>query len=256
MGLNTEPRESREFIHELKFYLAPARAGALRDWVRERLRPDPHGGGDAGDRYQVTSAYLDTAAFDVYRRNGSFARSKYRVRRYDDSDTVFLERKTKRGTRVCKRRSPIAMETLDALWRSRPEPSRAGYWFHRRVLGRALHPICYISYLRLARVGESGSGPIRLTLDENLRAWRAAGAGFEAMPAAAALAHDRLILELKYGSVMPALFKALIAEFAPVPQGISKYRLALPALGLPAPATKPSIPDAKPSMPERQAIDA
>jgi len=47
-----------------------------------------------------------------------------------------------------------------------------------------------------------------------------------------ALSHAGLILELKFGHAMPAVFKSLIREFAPRLAGISKYRLAAQALGL------------------------
>jgi len=225
-------RDSREFIQELKFYLTPHAASAVTAWVRHRLQPDPHGGGPDADEYGVTSLYFDTLGFDVYRRVGSFARAKYRVRRYGASDLVFLERKAKTRTRVSKRRSCVALATLAQLSEHRPERDWAGFWFHRRLLGRALRPVCCIGYQRLARVAHTEGGPVRLTLDQDLHTWRACGTRLEAVDASTSLARNRPILELKFGRVLPTLFKELIREFAPTPQGISKYRLAFPALGL------------------------
>jgi hypothetical protein len=227
-------RTSREFVQELKFFLAPHAAAAVTTWARSRLQPDPHGGGQCADEYGVASVYFDTPGFDVYRRLGSFGRAKYRVRRYDASDVVFLERKTKSSTRVSKRRSRVGLDTLAQLSAARPELGWPGYWFHRRLLSRVLQPVCCIGYQRMARVADTEEGPVRLTLDQELRTWRVSGLRFDAADAPTALARNRPILELKFGRALPAVFKELIHEFAAAPQGISKYRLALPALGLDA----------------------
>ena len=91
--MSEESREHRPFAAEVKFLLAPSEADAVRAWARGRLPPDPHGAGEDADYYRITSLYADTAAQDVFFRRGSFGRSKYRIRRYADSDMVFLERK-------------------------------------------------------------------------------------------------------------------------------------------------------------------
>ena len=169
-------RDSREFVYELKFYIGHDQARELQEWVRSRLAPDPHGGGPHGDSYQVSSVYFDTGVFDVLARRGSYARSKYRVRRYNQSDTVFLERKTRGQYRVSKRRSATDVASLSRLLAA-PSPAWDGHWFHRRLLARALRAVSRVDYQRIARIGSSDYGPIRLTLDQGLQAWRAPGAG-------------------------------------------------------------------------------
>ena len=74
-------------------------------------------------------------------------------------------------------------------------------------------------------------GPIRLTLDENLRALPAAGLWFSEQNGTCLLENQH-ILELKFRCEMPVLFKYLVEEFALNPQPVSKYRLAVAALGL------------------------
>ncbi|HEX4052551.1 MAG TPA: polyphosphate polymerase domain-containing protein [Steroidobacteraceae bacterium] len=230
------PRETREFVYELKFYVAAEGAAPLLHWVRSHLAPDPHGHGPYADTYRVSSIYFDTASHDVLARRGSFGRSKYRVRRYGESggesEQVFLERKTRGAYRVFKRRSPIPAAALPALLAAQPTRGWNGYWFHRRLLARGLAAVCRVDYQRIARIGQSSYGPLRLTLDQDLSAWpvrelafRTANGGVDLLPA-------QLILELKFGHAMPAVFKGLIREFAPRLAGISKYRLASQALGL------------------------
>jgi hypothetical protein len=169
----------------------------------------------------------------VLARRGSYARSKYRVRRYGGGgDALFLERKTRGKYRVFKRRAAVPAAQLPDLLQATPVRGWGGYWFHRRLLARGLRPVCRIDYQRIARVGQGSHGPLRLTLDGNLTAWRAPELSFEGQAGGHALSDTRRILELKFGHAMPAVFKRLIHEFAPELTGISKYRLASAALGL------------------------
>ena len=231
MSPSTDLRENREFASEIKFLVSPALADQIRDWARGRLTPDPNAGGESGNAYPITSLYFDTERFDVFHRQGSFGRSKYRVRRYGQNEIAFLERKLKTRGLLSKRRSIVKLDELQHLVRDDPERGWAGYWFHRRLLARSLKARCQISYHRTARVALTQYGPIRLTLDENLRALSADGLWFSDQNGTCLLENQN-ILELKFRCEMPVLFKYLVEEFALNPQPISKYRLAATALGL------------------------
>jgi hypothetical protein len=78
-------------------------------------------------------------------------------------------------------------------------------------------------------------GPIRLTLDEDLRARLTDGLCFSA-PGGTPICANQVILELKFRYAMPTLFKYLVEEFALNQQTLSKYRLAVTALNLAATA--------------------
>lgn len=231
MSPSTDLRENREFASEIKFLVTPAIAEQIRDWAHGRLVFDPNASDESGDGYQITSLYFDTQQFDVFHRKGSFGRSKYRIRRYGQTGMVFLERKLKTRGLLTKRRSIIKLDELERLAAEDPERGWPGFWFHRRFLARRLEPVCQISYHRAARVAMTGHGPIRLTLDENLRALPVTGLGF-GEDEGRLLSEDRVILELKFRYAMPVLFKYLAEEFALNPQPVSKYRLAVTALGL------------------------
>jgi hypothetical protein len=231
MSPTIELRENREFASEIKFLVSPALGEQIRNWARGRLAPDPNAAGESGDAYRTTSLYFDTDRFDVFHRKGSFGRSKYRVRRYDGSEIAFLERKLRTHGLLTKRRSIVNLDALECLTSADPNRSWAGYWFHRRLLARRLEARCQISYHRTARVAMTRYGPIRLTLDENLRALPASGLWFSEQSGTCLLKHQN-ILELKFRSGMPVLFKYLVEEFALNPQPVSKYRLAATALGL------------------------
>jgi hypothetical protein len=242
MSPSTDLREHREFASELKCLISPDVAGQIRDWARGRLAPDPNANGDGGDAYQIASLYFDTERFDVFHRIGSFGRSKYRVRRYGRSEITFLERKLKTRGLLTKRRSIVKLDELERLADADPERDWAGYWFHRRLLTRGLGPLCQISYRRTARVSMTNYGPIRLTLDSNLRAAPATGLWFRENDGTRLL-ENQFILEMKFRAEMPVFFKQLVEEFALNPQPFSKYRFAAAALGLATSVPLPGAPD-------------
>ena len=74
------------------------------------------------------------------------------------------------------------------------------------------------------------SGPIRLTLDERLHVALADRPAFGAGGAGIHILEPSMILELKYRSVVPLVFKELVEEFGLRPQTASKYRLGIAAL--------------------------
>jgi hypothetical protein len=226
-------REVRAHARELKFVVEPDVAVKIRHWARTHLDPDAHGRGPFGDEYHTTSVYFDTAAYDVFHRRGSFGRSKYRIRRYGDEETVFLERKMRQPAVLAKRRTSLSLTALSQLTDSAVGADWPGYWFHRRVTARRLQPVCQVAYSRMARSVMRNGEQARLTLDCDLQALPASDVRFSRhsdVPAMVAMP-GRLILELKYRGVPPAIFRQLVEEFALAPQAASKYRLGVAALG-------------------------
>ncbi len=231
MPFSTEIRENRAFAAEIKYLVPPDRVDALRQWARARLSPDPYGSGPHGDTYQTNSLYFDTRDFDVFHRRGSFGRSKYRVRRYGDAPELFFERKLKTHDHVTKRRSIGDIDDLPRL-ASDPHKGWAGHWFHRRILARDLSVVCQVAYERTALVHSNGHGPIRMTLDRNVRAAATGDLAFRALNNQPSLTGGDAILELKYYFAVPPVFAAMISEFDLAPRPISKYRLAINHLQL------------------------
>ena len=217
--------------YEIKALIPVERARAVRDWARARMRPDPNAESGAGDVYRITSLYYDTETFDVFHRRGSFGRSKYRVRRYDSSQRVFLERKLRNESIVTKRRTRVEIDELSHLRNPEPDGGWAGSWFHGRMLARAMKPACQIYYSRTALVSQTDAGLIRLTLDEDLRAWRVSQPEYLPVAGGTGLLSDHAILEMKFRITMPALFTQMLEEFQLQSQRVSKYQLALTELG-------------------------
>jgi hypothetical protein len=242
-------RENREFASEIKFQVPEFAGEEILEWARTRLSPDPNAADNGGNgSYQISSLYFDSEQFDVYHRNGSFGRSKYRIRRYGPSHVVFLERKLKTRGLVSKRRAAVNAAELTQLQDSEPDPGWPGFWYHQRLLARRLRPVCQIGYQRIARVAMTPYGPIRLTVDRGIQALPLSIAAFNDLAPGIGLSEDEVIVEFKFRMAMPVLFKELVEKFALTPKRMSKYRLAAVALGLVEPP-EPQVPAEEPEEP-------
>jgi hypothetical protein len=227
--LNRAASEKRDFAFELKFLVPEPVAESALDWVRKNLAPDPFAGD--GDGYRVNSVYLDTPQFEVFHRVGSYGRCKYRVRRYGTESHVFLERKLKTRGQVGKRRTRVPDHEAELLNGSDADPGWVGFWFHRRLLARRVEPKCQIAYERIARVGEAPEGPIRMTLDRNLRAFPTSDWSVKDSGPWVPLLNDHCILEMKFRLSLPTLFAGMIRDLGISPQPVSKYRLGVQKFG-------------------------
>src|SRR5262245_28878955 len=228
--MSPHARETRPFASEIKFIIATTLGGEIREWARANLEPDPYGGGPFNDQYHTASLYFDTTGGDVFHRRGSFGRSKYRVRRYGEASFVFLERKLRKPGFLVKRRTIVALDSIDRLSDPLTDPAWPGEWFHRRLLLRQIRPVAELSYNRIARFARTAEGPARLTLDQDLRAVAVIGPQFSGIEGQIVLPGE-MILELKYRQHPPAIFKRLVEEFALEPRPTSKYRLGMAMIG-------------------------
>ncbi len=224
--ISAPTRDIRPSASELKFLVDRDLGARIRERARALLSPDPFAAGPAHDEYRTTTLYFDTDEYAVYRRRGSYRRAKYRVRRYGSGDVVFLERKLRTADVLSKRRSTVMIDALPRLATDVLDPAWPGQWFHERLLMRRLAPVCQVSYARTARIGMTDFGVIRLTVDDDLAGLAISTPEFQTTTSTALL-DGRMIVEMKFTSVMPAPFKAIVEEFAIEPTRISKYRLGV-----------------------------
>ncbi len=223
--------EKREFAYEIKFLVPDPVAEQALAWMRSNLLPDPFASGASQDAYCVNSVYLDTPEFAVFHRVGSFGRCKYRVRRYGQEKGVFLERKLKTRGLVGKRRTRTLDSEVAQLSEGDADPGWAGFWFHRRLLARKLEPKCQIAYDRIARVGSAPDGPIRMTLDRNLRAFPTSDWFVQESGPWIPLLDRQCVIELKYRKVFPELYQSFVSTLNLQSQAVSKYRMAVQKFG-------------------------
>lgn len=224
---------------EMKFVVDATVADSIAAWAEQHLVADPHAG-ENGEGYCVNSLYLDTPNFDTFRRRPGFRRRKFRLRRYGNEPTIWLEVKRKRNGLVRKRRVSVAESEWSRQLQQPCDLEWEGAWFRRRLDQRQLQPVCQVTYRRTARIGTSASGPIRLTIDRDLFAtvaadWRVSSEplSVESLPGASLLGNSllngRRIVELKFRDVLPASFRGLIQDLRLAPSSFSKYRESVAA---------------------------
>jgi hypothetical protein len=210
--------------HEMKFVVNEDITQTIMAWARQNLAADPHAH-ECDEGYHVNSLYLDTPDFDTFRRRPGFRRRKFRLRRYGQESTIWLEVKRKRNGHVRKRRVSVADAELIQHLAQPENPEWEGAWFRRRIDQRQLRPVCQVTYRRFARIGMSATGPIRLTIDRDLLAADATGWQVPATPLPGEpLLKARRIVEFKFRDVLPASFRGLIQDLRLEPATFSKYR--------------------------------
>lgn len=215
--------------YELKFLLTHEQAALVQTAARQMLSPDAHGDPSIAGSYLVNSLYTDTPEFDVYYRSPRFRRRKLRLRRYGAEPTIWLESKRKQQGLVQKRRFPLMETGLDDYFRT-PQPDVNHGWFRTRLERQQLQPVCQLTYVRAAYIGQTAGETIRLTIDRQLQATLAEG---WTIPTALLGGPDLLegahILELKFRGALPSFFRNLVQELRLQPTGFSKYRTCVDA---------------------------
>jgi len=218
--------------YEMKYQLPEDRAAEVEAWGRRNFAPDKH---SEGGVYRITSLYFDTHEFDIYFRTPDYYRwRKFRIRRYSLGEVAYLERKTRKGNRVAKKRWKIPLVELSKLTDQEASKDWEGHSFHRRLKERRLVPSLLVQYLRTAFEAEGSEGPMRLTLDRQVEGAPANAISLNPLPGARRVLPGRVIVELKFRAALPGAFRRLIGDLRLDPGPVSKYRLCWEAWGGPS----------------------
>lgn len=201
--------------HEEKYIIDYAQYALLKARAAKVLTPDSHG---KNGSYVITSLYyddpMDTALLE--KQDGLARHTKFRLRTYDFSDNVIrLERKVKEGILTQKQSAAITREQLSAIDRLDSDLA---------VQMRGLRPAITVRYRRDAYLYPGTD--LRLTFDTDLRVlppdmqtlFDPSCGGIPVLEG------NQVIMEMKYGSYLPAFLRTLTA--IPSQQlSVSKYAL-------------------------------
>ncbi len=224
--------------YEFKFLIPLDHAGAVQAWARAHMYLDPHGAPEEDGAYTTTTLYCDTPGLDVLRKSSTYKRRKYRLRRYGVNSLIYLERKTRIGDKVRKKRTSIPDGDLAQLAGPVSMENWDGHWFHRRVLSKGLGPSCALSYDRTAFYKQTDDGDMRLTIDRKMACQRLRSWELPLTVTGLPINTGMAVLELKYRNALPSLFKQGIEEFSLQPTPHSKYRSAMLAWGVSSSTTE------------------
>lgn len=220
---------------ELKFLISHALAHEVQLWATRNMQPDPFANPRLGGAYLTTTLYLDTPQRDVFYRADGHRKRKFRLRRYGIEPRVYLERKTRGSDRVKKRRCDLPLHELKSRLSGEVQDTWAGEWFRERIDERGLRPACAISYERTAFVQPGVDGPLRLTLDREIRGVAIDDWDLTPLADGQRILPDHTICEFKFRGVLPSLFREVILNSQLEARGVSKYRqmmLAVAALAV------------------------
>jgi hypothetical protein len=236
--------ERREF----KYFVHPQRLDGLREAVRSVCERDPNAGPDG--RYAIRSLYFDTPMRDLYNANQEERsdRFKLRVRSYPASSDskVFLELKRRVGDVIVKSRAGVSPDGWATLIR---EPQRLGDLdqsvgereaatrFLHRMHRYHLEPAVLVEYDREAFFS-TVDDYARVTFDfavrcqsrrhvdlgANEQGWRPVD-----HPRRLSLQHSMVIVELKFGSMVPRWMMRLVQRFELIRYAFSKYCFSIEA---------------------------
>ena len=215
---------------ELKHWIGPADAAALRHRLSAVLRRDGHAGPDG--TYRIRSLYFDNYQDEVLREklDGVADRDKYRIRVYGESlDAIRLEKKSKRGGLGWKRSAWLSRTECEALLAGRIDwiPARGDALLdelRREMLARMLRPRTIVEYRREAFVHPAGN--VRVTIDSDVRSGLFSTDFLNPdLPLLPACAPGESVLEVKYDAFLPALVRDLVQVGDRQSSAVSKYAL-------------------------------
>ena len=216
--------EEHKTAYEIKYLVSAETVAFIHRWAGEHMQLDPHACPTGECGYLTTTLYLDTPALDVFHRGTGYKRKKYRIRRYGDASEAFVECKVRHGDATSKQRCNIPLEEVARLSSCEPGSGWAAEGFRSEIAKRGLLPICRISYFRSAWMCPSPAGPMRLTIDRQIRG--VPSDNWELIPVdeGRQILEQQFVCELKFKETMPALFKSLLEQSPLSGAAVSKYR--------------------------------
>ena len=213
--------------HEEKYIIDYQQYAMIKSRIQSVLTPDIHG--DHGT-YLITSLYYDDHLDNALaeKQDGLPEHSKFRIRTYGCSDAaIHLERKDKHGIMTHKLSAGLTKAQLYGMLDGRYDLdafSGNAYDLVAQMAGGQLIPTVAVRYLRDAYVYPGTD--LRLTFDTNLEAIRPDpqalfSTSFTGIPV---LDHNSIIMEIKYGSHLPAFLRKL-TNVSCQQLSVSKYAL-------------------------------
>ena len=215
-----------DFRHEIKHYITPGDAQAIKANLSVVASIDPHAKKEGC--YCIRSLYFDdldnTALWE--KLDGVNERRKFRIRYYNnDLSYIMLECKMKRDNVGCKLQEKLTEDELrrildgDIAWMvTSGRPLLAVLYVEMKVNG--LRPKCVVEYMRVPFV--YGPGNVRVTIDWNIRT----GPPAQFMdPCGLTLPAEGnpMLLEVKWNEYLPSVIRRATALKNRSATAFSKY---------------------------------
>ncbi|WP_372726148.1 VTC domain-containing protein [Novipirellula sp.] len=206
--------------YERTFVLDDVAAAALIESASRRM--DPPASNDVSDLFYDTENWHRPAKTKTKTKAKTIDKTIYRVRRIDHAWDVFLEQQRREKQTTKLRRSIVPSSELKRLELNVADKTWEATWFHKNIIKRGLRRSLNVRFDRLAFNADSIEGPLRLTIDRNIRCQVFSDlVNPDQNPSTPIPMH---LVRMKYSVSLPAIFKSLIYEFALLPNPTSMYR--------------------------------
>ena len=217
------------FRHELKYLIGRKDRDILVKRLEGLISRDTH---TKDGYYKIRSLYFDDYWNSSYGEKlmGIANRKKYRIRIYDDSDSVIhLERKTKSGSYINKLSADLTREETErilngdyAFLLKNPQPLCRE--FYVQCVSRIMRPRVIVDYEREPFVFETGD--VRITFDTDVRASSLDFSLFDSsLPTISVLDPGKLVMEVKFTELLPDMVRRALPAGGAELSAVSKYVL-------------------------------
>lgn len=224
-----ENNKKTVFRHELKYLINFGDRDVLKTRLLGLMSKDTHA---QSGYYKIRSLYFDDFWNSSYNEKlmGISTRSKYRIRIYDDSDSVIkLEKKTKQGNYINKVSANLTREETDKILNGdygfllmNPQPLCRE--FYVKCTSSVMRPRVIVDYEREPFV--FAVGDVRLTFDSDVRAGALDFSLFDpTLPTVNVLEPGKLVLEVKYTELLPQMIRRALPSRGAEYSAVSKYVL-------------------------------
>ena len=217
--------------HELKFGITYVDYQLLKLKLKHVMQLDPHA--KAKGTYLIRSCYFDNFDNKVLneKKEGFYARDKYRVRIYNKSDDIIhLERKSKRNNQTYKSKCKLTKQEFEKLrvndfdWMSNDERSLIRD-LYKDIKLYQLKPTTVVDYEREAYLYPYGN--VRITFDHRVQSsLRNTDMFNKKLPMVDVLEPNEVILEVKYDDYLPSIIKMMLQGIHTRHEAYSKYQLS------------------------------
>lgn len=231
---------SKTYRFEFKYQVDRRTAYFIEQEI-QKFGMQPDGSTEDGN-YFVTSLYYDSPSLSDYhdKTGGFLIRKKFRLRIYEpylnNSDKIWLEIKNRFGAKNSKTRILLSREELESLisdggrvllekkWHDGELAKKNEILWH--LIKSSAKPKIIVRYKRKAYLSEMDN--IRVTFDSELEACKKGDFGYTALMVP--VNPDKLVMEVKFGFLMPYWFRSIVQRYELKADTYSKYEKSLEAL--------------------------
>ena len=217
------------FRHELKYLINYKDKDILVKRLEGLIERDSH---TKNGFYKIRSLYFDDYKNSSYEEKlmGVTNRSKYRIRVYNDSDSVIrLERKTKLANYINKKSAGLTREETESIINGNygfllKNPQPLCKELYVKCVSSVLRPRVIVDYEREPFVFRAGD--VRITFDTDIRTGLLDFSIFDPdLATVTVLEPGKLVMEVKFTEFLPQIIRRALPTSASELSAVSKYVL-------------------------------